>query len=256
MRIAVIGGTGIAGRAAVAEGKRRGHIIRVLARHRPDDGVGRSEFVTADLTTGAGLDDALVGVDVVLDCSNIPSQNEKQATDFFVGGTRRLLAAEEAAHVRRHVVLSIVGIDDLPMGYYRAKVAQERTARAGRTPTTVVRATQFHDFAGQLLARTARGPVAVVPRVPVQPVSTADVADALFDVAEQAQPVELVEVAGPERRDLVDLARRTLRAQGRRAAVIPLPVPGALGRKLRAGALLLPEGRHGSETFDAWLDRQ
>jgi nucleoside-diphosphate-sugar epimerase len=181
------------------------------------------------------------------------SQNERTATDFFVGATRHLVEAEAAAGVRRHVVLSIVGIDEVPTGYYKAKLAQERAARAGAVPVSVVRATQFHDFPGQILSVTAKGPVAVVPSIPVQPVSTHDVAKALLDAAEAPEAPELLQIGGPEERDLVDLARRTLEARGRRAMVLRLRVPGAAGRAMRSGGLLLKQGRKGSERFEDWL---
>jgi uncharacterized protein YbjT (DUF2867 family) len=253
MRIAVIGGTGVAGRAAAAEAVRRGHDVVVVGRTRPADPVSGTTFARADVTTGEGLDDALRGAAVVVDASNIASQNEQKARAFFVGATRRLTAAEAAAGVRRHVLLSIVGIDDVPSGYYKAKVAQERAAREGPVPVSVVRATQFHDFPRQVLSVTAKGPVALVPAITVQPVSTADVARVLLDAAEAAEAPPLLQVGGPERHELVDLARRTLAAEGRKVLVLPLRVPGEVGRAMRGGGLLLGEGRTGSERFEDWL---
>jgi len=256
MRIAVIGGTGVAGRAAVVEAVRRGHEVRVVGRHEPADLPPGASFARGDGTTGEGLDEAMRGVDAVVDCANVMTQNEKTATDFFVSVTGHLTAAGAAAGVQRHVVLSIVGIDEVPLPYYRAKLAHERAAREGSVPVTVVRATQFHDFPRQVLSMTAKGPLAVMPRIPVQPVSTADVAAVLVDAAElggAADAPALLQVGGPERRDLVDLARRTLRAQHRRALVVPLPVPGRTGRAMRSGALLLKEGHQGKEAFDTWL---
>jgi len=262
MRIAVIGGTGVAGRPAAAEAARRGHEVRVVGRRKPgpqhESPVPGTEFAPADATTGEGLDDALRGVDAVVDCANVMSQSERTATDFFVSVTRHLTAAEAAAGVQRHVVLSIVGIDEVPLPYYRAKLAHERAAREGSVPVTVVRATQFHDFPRQVLTLTAKGPVALVPRIPVQSVSTAEVAAVLIDAAEFAgdpSAPDLLQVGGPERRDLVDLARRTLKAQDRRALVVPLPVPGRTGRAMRSGGLLLKDGRQGTERFDDWLAR-
>jgi uncharacterized protein YbjT (DUF2867 family) len=202
------------------------------------------------------LDDALRGVDAVVDCANVMSQSERTATDFFESATRHVTAAEAAAGVKRHVVLSIVGIDDVPLPYYRAKLAHERAAREGSVPVTVVRATQFHDFPRQVLSMTAKGPLAIMPRIPVQPVSTADVAAVLIDAAEfgdDAGAPSLLQVGGPERRDLFDLARRTLRAQDRRVLLLPLPLPGRTGRALRSGGLLLKDGRQGTDRFDDWL---
>jgi uncharacterized protein YbjT (DUF2867 family) len=253
MRIAVIGGTGVAGRPTTVEAARRGHEVVVVGRHAPRSRVPGTEFAAADVTTGAGLDAALRGVDVVIDAANVMSQRERTATEFFVGSTRRLVAAEAAAGVGRHVLLSIVGIDDVPTGYYRAKVAQERAAREGTVPVSVVRATQFHEFAGQVLAMTTKGPIAVMPAIPVQPVSTRDVAAALLDAAESPDAVPMRQIGGPERHELVDLARRTLRAHGRKVLVVPLHVPGKAGKAMRAGHTLLTNGHEGTETFDDWL---
>jgi uncharacterized protein YbjT (DUF2867 family) len=253
MRIAVIGGTGGAGRHAVTEAVRRGHDVVVVGRSAPAEPVAGTTFATADVTTGDGLDAALAGVDVVIDATNVNSQKEKVATDFFVGATRHLTAAEARAGVRRHVLLSIVGIDDVPLGYYKGKVAQERAAKEGTVPVSIVRATQFHEFAGQVLEAMAKGPVALVPAIPVQPVSTREVAAELLDAAESADAVPMRQIGGPERRELVDLARRTAQAQGRKLLVLPVRPPGEVGRAFRAGHNLLANGHEGNETFDDWL---
>jgi uncharacterized protein YbjT (DUF2867 family) len=118
---------------------------------------------------------------------------------------------------------------------------------------SVVRATQFHDFPRQVLSVTGKGPIALVPAIPVETVSTRDVAHVLVDAAEAPEPVDLVQVGGPERHDLVDLARRTLEADGRRVWVLRLRVPGEAGRKMRDGGLLLTDGRRGTERFQDWL---
>lgn len=102
MRIAVAGGTGLAGRHTVTALRQAGHDTVVPARS-----------VGVDLTTGHGLVDALVGVDAVIDVTNTPTSSPEQARAFFTTTTttRQLLAAEHHAGVGHHVVLSIVGID-------------------------------------------------------------------------------------------------------------------------------------------------
>lgn len=174
----------------------------------------------------------------------------------FVAGTRRL--TEAAADVSRHVLLSIVGIEQVPMAYYRAKVTQEAAAReaaaqVGGVPLSVVRATQFHDFAGQIMRRYSAGPFAFVPRMRVQPVDTAEVARVLLDASESAECAALWQVAGPREEDLVALARQTVRANGDRRIVVPVPLTGGAGRAVRAGGLLLPEGPAGGRDFATWL---
>jgi uncharacterized protein YbjT (DUF2867 family) len=188
MHVLVVGGTGMVGRPTVEELARRGHEVRVLSRHPgPDNAQVRQ--VAGDVSTGAGLAEAMDGVDAVVDVSNVATLDQDVATRFFVGATDRLLAAEAAAGVGQHVLLSIVGIDRVPTGYYRAKVAQERAVESGADAAgvrwTILRATQFHEFAGQMIQRLRRGPLVPVPVMAVQPVSTLDVAKALADAVEQ-----------------------------------------------------------------------
>ncbi len=263
MRILVVGGTGTVGRPTVEELARRGHEVRVLSRHpRPDGGPARQ--VGADLTTGAGLGQALDAVDAVVDVSNVTTLDEAVATRFFVGATERLVAAEAAAGVRRHVLLSIVGVDRVASGYYRAKVAQERAladaADAAGVGWRVLRATQFHEFAGQMIERLRRGPLVPVPVMDVQPVSTLDVARALADAVEQpaGRSGRVPDLAGPEPMPFTSMVRTVLRARGRRAVVLPIPLPGSAGRAMRTGGLRPEPGaplRIGTVRFGDYLDQ-
>ena len=243
MRIAVAGGTGVVGRRIVESARARGHDVVVLARSH---GV--------DLATGDGLASAVAGANVIVDASNIASSRRQVVTDYFVAATRHLHAAAHAAGVTHLVVLSIVGIDRVPgFAYYDAKVAQEAEARRGPTPISIVRATQFHEFAGQLLSRFGVGPVASIPAFPIQPVATRSVAELLVDVAE-GEPGKFPEIGGPEVVDLVAAARATLARRGVRRAVLPVRIPGAPGRALRAGALLLSDDRNiAGPSFTQWL---
>lgn len=242
MKIAVAGGTGVVGQHVVTALERSGHEAVVLSRSR---GV--------DVATGSGLDAALDGVDAVVDTLNVVSTREKVAADFFTTTSRRLLAAGTRAGVGHHVLLSIVGIDRASgYGYYRAKLAQEATVRAGDVPWSVVRATQFHEFPGQLL-RTVPGPLAIMPRMLCRPVAAAEVGTYLAEVAAAPARGVAPEIAGPRDEQMVDMARRLLRAQGRRRWVLPVDLPGS-GAAFRGGALLPDgEGPRGAVTFDEWL---
>lgn len=254
MRLAVAGGTGVVGRYVVDEAVRRGHEVVVLSRHRPAEperpGVHWSR---ADVVSGDGVREALAGVDAVVDCTNAATMNADVASAFFRDATRHLTTVGAEQGVRHHVVLSIVGIDDVPTGYYRGKLAHEQTALAGPVPATVLRATQFHEFPGQILARTRRGPLALMPRMRVATVAAAEVGRALVELAEQPARGRAPDLGGPEEGDLADLARRYVRALGERVLVLPVRMPGAAGRAVRAGALVPKDGARGRLTFDAWL---
>ena len=145
MRIAVAGATGNIGARTASFLEREGHeVIRI------------SRSLGVDLTTGEGLDAALEGVDAVVDAISSPPVSPDETREYFGTTTRNLLAAEQRAGVRHHVLLSIVGIHRIEGGtaHYSGKREQERLIEEGRVPWTIVPATQFHDFA----ALAAAGP--------------------------------------------------------------------------------------------------
>src|SRR6202041_1960829 len=138
MKIVIIGSTGLIGSKTVAILRQRGHEVIAAS---PKSGV--------NTMTGEGLKEVLAGAQVVIDLANSPSFEDKAVLEFFETSGRNLLAAEAAAGSRHHVALSIVGIDRAPdIGYFRAKVAQERLIKASGIPYTIIRSTQFMEFLG------------------------------------------------------------------------------------------------------------
>jgi len=241
MKIAVAGGTGWVGRLVVEALWDAGEAPVVLAR---STGV--------DLTTGAGLDEALAGVSAVVDTSNVTAVSGRRSVAFFETATAHLLAAGRRAGVAHHVALSIVGCDRVDLGYYLGKRRQEELVLADGVPGSVLRTTQFHEFAAQMLGRGGR--FALAPRQLSQPVAAREVAAALAEIARQ-EPVGLApELAGPEQHWMPDLVRRLARARGGRRIVVPMRVPGRVGRAMARGDLLPAEpGPRGRITFDEWL---
>ncbi|WP_029136081.1 SDR family oxidoreductase [Nakamurella lactea] len=241
MKIAVAGGTGVVGRFVVE-----------AVRGNGDEPVVLSRSTGVDLTTGAGLDAALAGVDAVIDVSNIETMSRKKATAFFETGTRNLLAAEQRAGVGHHVLLSIVGIDRVGLGYYAAKLSQEQAALAGPVPATVLRATQFHEFAGQMLDRT--GPVVIGPKMLSQPVAAREVGQLLADLARRPPAGRVPDLAGPQQLDMSQLVRRVAKARGVRKPIVAFRLPGKVGTAMATGGSLPDaDGPRGSITFDEWL---
>ncbi|MCZ4500393.1 MAG: RmlD substrate binding domain protein [Marmoricola sp.] len=242
MRIAVAGGTGVVGRYVVSEAEARGHEVVVLTRS-----------TGADLTTGTGLAELLAGVHAVVDVTSTRTQKRDEAQAFFGGVTRNLLAAEVAANVGHHVVLSIVGIDLVPSGYYAGKQEQEDVTVAGDVPWTILRATQFHEFAQQALAFVTVGPFSLVPRMRTQPIAAREVGAALVSLAEAGPQGRVADLAGPEVLELVDLSRQVNRERRLGRRVVGVRVPGAYGRGMRSGDLVPAAGARGTQTFEEWL---
>ncbi|MRG60193.1 NAD(P)H-binding protein [Agromyces sp. CFH 90414] len=243
MRIAVAGGTGTVGSRVVEVARECGHDVVVLAR---STGV--------DVTAGSGLAEALVGVDAVIDTLNIASIDRKTAERFFTTTSRALLEAEREAGVGHHVLLSIVGIDAIPYAYYQAKLAQERVVEQAGVPWTILRATQFHEFAGQMAGRLRIAGMQLAPRMRTQPVAAREVAERLVALAEAPAAGRSADLAGPREEQLADLIRRLVRARGSRGPVVPVSLPITGMAEMRQGAALPgPGATLGRQTFDEWL---
>ena len=242
MRIAVAGGTGTVGRHVVDVARERGHEVVVLARS-----------MGIDLVTGAGLDTALQGVDAVIDVTSTSTQSAAESERFFGTVTRNLLAAEQSAGVGHHLALGIVGSLDAPFGYYAGKKVQEELVTSGPVPFTILRATQFHEFAQQLHSGYTFGPVILVPKMVSQPVAAREVAERLVELT--AAPAGRVEdLAGPRVEQMTDMVRAYGTAVGKRGVLVTVPLPGGFGKAMRDGTTLAgPSADLGGQTFDEWI---
>jgi uncharacterized protein YbjT (DUF2867 family) len=252
MRVAVVGGTGTFGRLAVRELIARGHEVATLSRHAPA-AAGAAEHRKVDLATGEGLPDALAGIGLVVDASNVP-RGGKAARAVLVEGTRRLLEAEAHAGVDRHFLISIVGIDRVPLSYYKLKLEQEAALEGARAvAVTVLRATQFHQLLDMAFGATSRFGVLPRMQLPLQPVDPREVAVALAEAVDEGLWDGRREIAGPEILPVTELARAWKRATGRRRLELPVPLVGKTGVALKAGGLTSTEAPRGQTTFSAWL---
>ncbi|MBM0256626.1 SDR family oxidoreductase [Micromonospora sp. 4G55] len=246
MRVAVAGASGNIGSLTVAALQRHGH-----------DPVPISRSHGVDLLTGRGLDEALNGVDAVIDALSAPPADREATATYFATTTQNLLRAEQQAGVRHHVVLSIVEVHRIAgTAHYSGKREQERLVSTGPVPWTIVPATQFFDFAATVTKWTEQDGIAYLAPLLVQPIAPADVAEFLTVAAAGPPQGRHPDVAGPDRHDLVDMARRTHQAMGRVMKIVPT-WEAILGADM-AGNVLLPgpDARIASTTFDDWLAEQ
>jgi uncharacterized protein YbjT (DUF2867 family) len=246
MKIVVIGGTGLIGSKTVTILRQSGHEVVAAS---PKSGV--------NTITGEGLKDAMAGAQVVIDLANSPSFEDKAVLEFFETSGRNLLAAEAAAGVQHHVVLSIVGTDRTPdNGYFRAKVAQEKLLEAFRIPYTIIRATQFLEFLGTIAATSEDGNLVRLSPGLFQPIAADDVAAIVADVALAAPRNGIVEIAGPERAPFNEIIARYLKAVGDPREVVSDPEARYWGGRVEERSLVpLGEARLGRIGLDEWLRR-
>lgn len=206
---AVIGGTGLIGSRVVENLRAAGH------RATP-----YSLSTGVDVVTGQGLDAAVAGADVVINLTNSPTFDEA-SLDFFRTSMRNLLAAGEKGRVGHVVILSILGVDQVPdLDYYRAKVLQEDLLEAGPIPYSIVRATQFMEFMDATLSMTTAGDTVRLPRTPIQPIAAADVSKVVAEVAAGGPLNGVVNIAGPDVYPLDELGRLTVKAMGNGRSVV------------------------------------
>jgi len=252
MRVLVTGGTGAVGRPVVRLLREAGHRAVVLSR-RPGEG---DDWRQGDLATGAGLAEAVRGMDTVVHAGSATTRPWRtRQTD--VEGTRRLLEAARGAGVRHAVYVSIVGIEGVHYSYYRHKLAAERVVEEGMVPWSILRATQFHTLMELFLGRffsAVPGLLTVPYAWRFQPVDTGDVAGRLVEVATGEPGGRLPDFGGPEVRDLRSLAESWLRARGRRRRLVNLRLPLRVSGEIAAGALVCPEHRDGVVTWERYLE--
>jgi uncharacterized protein YbjT (DUF2867 family) len=244
MRIAVAGATGQVGQRLEVWLRRAGHQV-----------IGLSRAQGWDLAAEGAGDDALArrldGVDAVIDVTNVISQDQQEATDFFTTVAGHLGRAAARAGVERAVVLSIIGVDRIPHdAHYAAKYRQELVYQEQAPGPRVVRAAHFHQFAGMVLEWGRDGGRTSVPDFPVQPVHLDVVVQALCDAATDAFADRQIDVAGPRVERLPDLVARLARARSEQLEVLP----AAASPELAAGACLAgPDALVAGPAFDEWL---
>ena len=228
MRIAIIGASGLIGTKVVDLLREGGH-----------DVVAASRASGADVITGDGLGDALAGANVLVDVTNSPSFEDDPVMAFFTTSTTNLVAAAKAAGVGHYVALSIVGVDGLPeSGYMRAKVAQEKLITESSLPYSIVRATQFAEFADAIIASATEGSSVRVPDALIQPIAADDVAAEVARVAVGEPLNGIRDIGGPDKVSFEELARSVLAKHGEDKTVVVDPQARYFGTPLQQRSLV------------------
>ncbi|MGH3361552.1 MAG: SDR family oxidoreductase [Nocardioides sp.] len=259
--VLVTGGTGHLGRCVVDLLVSGGHEVRLLARSPGTD--PRVSWVRGDLATGAGVAEAVAGVESVVHAATwspaarrgylLPVDLVRTPPDVDVEGTRRLLAEAERTGVGHFLHVSIVGLQQVRLPYARIKLAAEGLVRSSPVPWSIVPATGFHWLWHRMLTKQLRLPVWTLPRLLVQPVDSDDFGEYVVECLTEGAGGDRDDFAGPETLTLVDLGHQFLGARGERRPLIPIPVPEKFAQV--AGGLTGPDARLGTTTWSEWLRR-
>jgi uncharacterized protein YbjT (DUF2867 family) len=252
--ILVTGGTGTLGTLVVSRLRRVGRDIRVLSRSTHDDADG-VEYLVGDVSTGDGVDKAMVGVTTVIHCAGSGKGDDEKA--------RVAVSAAKRAGVTHFVFISVVGADRIPVvsgldrgmfGYFDAKRKAEQIVSESGLPYTILRATQFHDLNLLAVQQVAKMPIAPAPAgFKFQPIDADEVAERLVELA-LGEPAGLVpDFGGPTIYTMTDLIRSYLQVVGRRRPIMQLRMPGKAAGAFREGANLAPNRAVGRKNWEQFL---
>jgi uncharacterized protein YbjT (DUF2867 family) len=241
--VLVTGATGTLGRRVLPAALAAGHRVSALSRRdRTEDSA--VHWLRGDLLSGAGIDKALDAVDVVVNCATQPTR------DRDVASMHNLTSAARREGVRHLVHVSIVGIDRIPLPYYKTKLRVEQELEGAGIGHTVLRATQFHDLINTSFSIQRYSPALWALRdVRFQPIDTLDVANRLVALIDAEPAGRVPDIGGPTVHTHAELARIYLTAHGGRRKVVSLPIPGRIVAGFRTGANLARDNPIGTTEF-------
>jgi len=236
----VTGGTGDLGRPTVEQLRAAGHQVQVLSRKSAPG------LVAGDLSTGKGIREAIEGADTVLHLATGRGRGDLQLT-------KNLIEAIGSVGIAHLILISIVGIDQIPLGFYRAKLEIERLVSASSIPNTILRSTQFFNLLDDVFTVQKWLPVLFAPSLKLQPIAVEDVAGRLTEIAASAPSGRVPDIGGPQQLTVPELARAWKRVQGTHRPVVPLRLPGKIFRAYASGAALVDGPAYGRTIFDDFL---
>ena len=250
--VLVTGGTGVLGRLLVPRLLDVGHDVGVLSRSAHSGAAPANvEAVRGNVLTGEGLATAVAGAETVVHAASSPFRRARRTE---VEGTTNVARAAAERSPPAHVVyISIVGVDQNPLAYHRAKWEAEQALEASDAPWTILRATQFHTLLNQVLERR------VVPRLPglrFQLLDAGECADRLVELVTSGPSGRVCDLGGPDVLPMADVVATYREVTGGRVLSLPIPTIGSAARAFRDGANLCPDHRDGTITWEQYLRSQ
>jgi NADH dehydrogenase len=239
MNIAIVGATGFVGSHLVPHLVKAGHQLIAISRSgtRHANWTDAVEARAADVTTGAGLDEALAGAHAVVHLVAIPRETKgRRFEEVNVHGTRRVADAAQRAGIRRFVHLSVLGVvDDPKLGYLQSKAAGEQIVRESSLDWVVLRPSLmfgegdgFFNIVKTTLRYWSPGIVAIPGKgdTRFQPLSADDLAIAVErSLTDADRAGSVYEVGGPDWLTYRQIVDEVMRVTGMRRLKLPIPIP-------------------------------
>lgn len=239
LTVAVIGATGFVGSHVVPHLASAGHRVIAVSRagRRGTSWGEQVEARAADVTTGTGLDEALVGADAAVHLVAIARESKGSSFEAVnVGGTRRVVAAAQRAEIQRLVHLSAMGvIDDPKLGYLDSKWRGEQAVRESSLNWVVLRPSLlfgegdgFFNLVKATLRSWSPGIVAIPGKgdARFQPLSVEDLAIAVEkSLTDVDRAGSVYELGGPDWVTYGQIVDEVMKVTGMRRLKLPMPIP-------------------------------
>ncbi|MDQ0970194.1 uncharacterized protein YbjT (DUF2867 family) [Neobacillus niacini] len=247
LKVLVTGVTGQLGSALLKQLKNTDYEVKITSRRKPEN--VNFEWVYCDFLTGEGLEEAVNDVDVVIHAATSP---RKDSDIIDVSGFNKFL--DTSQHIKHFIYPSIVGIEDIPMKYYRNKYQAEELLRNSSVPHTIVRATQFHSFVENLFLSKPLFKRYLVPGdIKIQSVDVDEFAAHLIRMINVGPQGKTEDFAGPEILTLREMAELKIKVNNESNKVASLSFPGKLYRALLNGKNTNDHRKVGKVTFEEFL---
>ena len=246
-RVFLTGATGFVGSHVLPALLNAGHSVTALVRSearatallaRVAASPGRLETRIGHVNDRAALDAAMVGCDAVVHLVALPRDWNDGADLERVNavGTATVVAAAEAAGIKRFIHLGALGVQERPeLHYASSKARGEGFVRASSLDWTILKPSLIwgeRDGFFNIVAALVKIPAPAVP-VPgngksrFQPIWVGDVARVIVQVLDTPKGSinASFELGGPRYWTYAEITQEVARALGKRRIIIPMPVP-------------------------------
>jgi uncharacterized protein YbjT (DUF2867 family) len=251
MRILVTGSTGQLGSTLLKQLKSSDYKVKITSRRKPE-GIGNFEWVYSDLSSGEGLEAAIKDVDVIIHAATSPIKNSKMVE---VSGFKEFLG--KMKHIKHLIYPSIVGIDEIPLKYYKQKYEAEELLKNCSIPHTIVRATQFHNFVENLFISKPLFKRYIVPgNLKFQSVDVCEFASHLIGLVEKNPQGRADDFGGPDIMTLKEMAELKIKINNETNKVLSISLPGKLYQSISEGKNTNSIRKMGKVTFGEYLSNK